>query len=88
MKKLIIIIVFSIVLVGCSANNIPNDFILQRVSSKGVAVVSLTYSGDCVRSVKVNFRKENIYNPFRARVYLFEKTQDLLDWGKWCEERS
>lgn len=85
MKRLIIIIVFSIVLVGCKAAQIPNNFILQRDSSKGVAVVSLTYSGACVRGVAVSYSKKTIYVPFRGEVNLLEEERDLLDWGKWCE---
>lgn len=88
MKRLIIIIVFSIVLVGCGAINMPNDFILQRDSSNGVVVVSLTYSGVCVRGVDFKFHKGSIYDPFRGNVYLSKEKQDLLDWGKWCEGQS
>ena len=87
MKRLIIIIVFSIVLVGCTANNIPKDFILQRDSSKGVVVVSLTYSGSCVKGVEVNFSKMNFYVPFRGKVNLRRTERELLDWGKYPKTR-
>lgn len=81
MNKLILIVIFPIALIGCSIQNIPNDYVLEDKSPNGVAVFSLTYSGDCVVRAGIQLGGED------ARlIRLRMSEQDLLDWGKWCED--
>lgn len=81
MKKLVIIAVIPIVLFGCAVQNIPNDYVLQNNSPNGVAVISLTYSGNCVGGVAMYFGMEA-----DKLIRLNSGELNLLDWGKWCEK--
>lgn len=81
MHKFIIVVVFPMVLIGCAKLNISNDYVLQEKSPNGVAVLSLTYSGACVGGAGIHLGGKDV-----GLLRLAMDEQELLDWGKWCEE--